>query len=221
MTDKPDNLSLSLHKDFPQHKAHPWHGVPVGPDAPRLVNAYIEIVPTDSVKYEIDKETGHLRVDRPQKYSSQCPAAYGFVPRTYCGKRVAQRCEKATGKTGINGDGDPLDILVLTEKSLTHGDLLVRAVPIGGLRMIDKNESDDKIIGVLRGDALFGKWTDITDCPTRVIDRLKHYFLTYKDLPEEEENRRVEIAEVFGADEARALISEAMEDYCDLGKDNG
>lgn len=205
---------------LPLHKAHPWHGVSAGPDAPRLVNAYIEIVPTDTVKYEIDKDTGHLRVDRPQKYSNQCPAAYGFVPRTYCGTKVGKRCEERAGRTGIEGDKDPLDILVLTEKTLTHGDILVRAVPIGGLRMIDKNESDDKIIAVLHQDAMYGTWTDIFNCPTKVIDRLKHYFLTYKDLPEEEQ-RRVEIFEVFDAEEARKIISFAMDDYSDLERATG
>lgn len=212
-------MSNDKIKGQPQHKAHPWHGVPVGPDAPRLINAYIEIVPTDTVKYEIDKDTGHLRVDRPQKYSNQCPAAYGFVPRTFCGARVAKRCEDRTGYSGIRGDNDPLDILVLTEKTLTHGDILVRAVPIGGLRMIDKNEADDKIIAVLNQDAMFGGWGDISCCPARVVDRLKHYFLTYKDLPEEEK-RRVDIAEVFDADEARLLISLAIEDYADLERGN-
>ncbi len=203
-----------------QYKAHPWHGVPVGLDPPKLVNAYIEIVPTDTVKYEIDKETGHLRVDRPQKYSNQCPAAYGFVPQTFCGPRVAKRCEERTGRSGIQGDGDPLDILVLTEKTLTHGDILVRAVPIVGLRMIDKDESDDKIIAVLHQDAMYGGWIDISNCPSRVLDRLKHYFLTYKDLPEEE-NRRVEIAEVFNAEEACRIISSAIEDYKSLERANG
>ena len=103
---------------------------------------------------------------------------------------------------------------------MTHGDILVRAVPIGGLRMIDKNESDDKIIAVLHQDAMYGGWGDISVCPARVLDRLKHYFLTYKDLPEEE-HRRVEIAEVFDAVEARQIISFAMEDYLDLERKNG
>jgi len=116
-------------------KAHPWHGISSGPDAPSVVTTYIEIVPTDGVKYELDKTTGHLKVDRPQRYSSLCPTLYGFVPQTYCGPEVARLCAKLTAETNIQGDGDPLDICVLTERSIAHGDILVRARPIGGLRI--------------------------------------------------------------------------------------
>ena len=76
-------------------QAHPWHGVPIGPDAPHVVTAYIEIVPTDTVKYEIDKLTGLLKVDRPQKYSNFCPSLYGFVPQTLCTDSVAALCASA------------------------------------------------------------------------------------------------------------------------------
>src|SRR5947209_15791177 len=96
-------------------QAHPWHGIPAGEDAPGTVNAYIEIVPTDAVKYELDKRSGHLRVDRPQRFSSMCPSLYGFIPQSYCGEQVAQLCCDRTGTSGIQGDGDPLDICVLTE----------------------------------------------------------------------------------------------------------
>ena len=130
-------------------QAHPWHGVAPGPDAPEIVNAYLEIVPTDAVKYELDKLSGHLRVDRPQRFSSMCPSPYGFIPQTYCGPSVAALCQSCTGREGIRGDGDPLDICVLTERPAAHGDFIVRAVPIGGLRMIDGDEADDKIIAVL------------------------------------------------------------------------
>src|SRR5467141_3573487 len=82
-------------------QAHPWHGVSPGEDAPEVVNAYIEIVPTDVVKYELDKPSGHLRVDRPQRYSSQAPSLYGFVPQTYCGELVAARSSERTGLPGM------------------------------------------------------------------------------------------------------------------------
>src|SRR5215210_7006500 len=95
-------------------QAHPWHGVPAGTEAPRVVNAYIEIVPTDTVKYELDKPSGHLRVDRPQRFSSLCPTLYGFIPQTYCGERVGQLCSERTGRAQVRGDGDPMDICVLT-----------------------------------------------------------------------------------------------------------
>lgn len=196
-------------------KAHPWHGVAVGIDPPRLVNAYIEIVPTDAVKYEIDKDSGHLKVDRPQKYSSRCPTLYGFIPQTYCGERIGEFCAKAIGRTAIIGDGDPIDICVLTERPIQHGDILVRAIPIGGLRMIDNDEADDKIIAVLEKDLIYGNWKDIYECPPALVERLKHYFLTYKYLPSEN-SRRVEIPHVYGAAEAHQIIALSCQDYQQL-----
>ncbi len=133
-------------------RPHPWHGIPLGPDAPDMVTAFVEIVPTDTVKYEIDKPSGYLKVDRPQKYSNVCPTLYGFIPQTYCGERVAALSQERTGRSTVEGDGDPLDICVLTEKSFSHGDFLLQAIPIGGLRMIDRNQADDKIVAVLKGD---------------------------------------------------------------------
>jgi inorganic pyrophosphatase len=176
------------------------------------VNAYIEIVPTDAVKYELDKPSGHLRVDRPQRFSSMCPTPYGFIPQTFCGAGVARLCENATGRPGIRGDGDPLDICVGTERPATHGDFIVRAVPIGGLRMIDGDEADDKIIAVLESDVSYGHIQDITDAPPALIDRLKHYFLSYKQLPGEQ-SRRVEIIEVYDRQRAGEVILQSIEDY--------
>ena len=193
-------------------KAHPWHGVVPGADAPAVVNAYIEIVPTDAVKYELDKPSGHLRVDRPQRFSSMCPTPYGFIPQTFCGAGVARLCESASGRVGIRGDGDPLDICVGTERPATHGDFIVRAVPIGGLRMIDGDEADDKIIAVLESDVSYGHIQDITEAPPGLIDRLRHYFLSYKQLPGEQ-SRRVEIVEVYDRQRAAEVILQSMEDY--------
>lgn len=193
-------------------KAHPWHGIGPGLDAPRVVNAYIEIVPTDAVKYELDKASGQLRVDRPQRFSSMCPAPYGFIPQTFCGATVAALCESKTGRQGIRGDGDPLDICVLTERPAAHGDFIVRAVPIGGLRMIDGDEADDKIIAVLESDVSYGGIQDLAEAPSGLIERLKHYFLSYKQLPQEGP-RRVEIAEVYDRRGAAEVIRRSMEDY--------
>jgi len=193
-------------------KSHPWHGVPIGPEAPRVVTAYIEIVPDDTVKYELDKLTGHLKVDRPQRFSNICPTLYGLIPRTYCGENVARRCMEKTGRTGIAGDSDPVDICILSEKSITHGDLILDARPIGGLRMIDDQEADEKIVAVLKGDALYEYFQDIHECPGALIERLKHYFLTYKDTPGSE-HRKCEIVEVYGRDEAHEVIRLSQEDY--------
>ena len=193
-------------------KSHPWHGVPIGAQAPRVVNTYIEIVPGDTVKYELDKLTGHLKVDRPQRYSNICPALYGLIPRTLCGNRVASLCMEKSRRKEIVGDGDPLDICVLSEKSITHGDIFLEARPIGGLRMIDGQEADDKIVAVLKGDALYEHFQDIHECPSRLIDRLQHYFLTYKDGPGTEHSQ-CEIVEVYGRDEAYEVIRHSQEDY--------
>ncbi len=193
-------------------QAHPWHGVAPGVDAPDTVNVYVEIVPTDVVKYELDKPSGHLRLDRPQRFSSLCPTPYGFIPQTFCGDGVGRLCSERTGRSSIKGDGDPMDICVLTEKTIAHANFLVRAKPIGGLRMIDGNEADDKIIAVLESDVAFGHIRELTDCPTGLVDRLKHYFLSYKQLPGEAP-RRVEIAEVYGRADAFEAIKRSAEDY--------
>jgi inorganic pyrophosphatase len=193
-------------------QAHPWHGVSPGPDAPDTINAFIEIVPTDVVKYELDKATGHLRVDRPQRFSSLCPMPYGFIPQTYCGDLVGQLCSERVGRSGIRGDGDPMDICVLTEKTFSQGNFFVRARPIGGLRMIDGHEADDKIIAVLESDIAYGHIENIKECPPGLVERLKHYFLSYKQLPNEGP-RHVEIADVYDRAEAGEVIARSLSDY--------
>ena len=195
-------------------QAHPWHGVTPGTDAPTVVNAYIEIVPTDTVKYELDKPSGHLRIDRPQRLSSLPPTLYGFIPQTFCGDEVAALCAERTGmhERQIRGDGDPMDICILTEKSFSHGDFFTRAKPIGGLRMIDKVEADDKIIAVLDSDVAYGHIEDISEVPQGLIERLRHYFLSYKQLPDEAP-RRVEITHVYNRAEAHEAIARSLRDY--------
>jgi inorganic pyrophosphatase len=193
-------------------QSHPWHGVPLGKDAPSVVTAYIEIVPTDTVKYELDKLTGLLRVDRPQKYSNFCPSLYGLLPQTLCADNVAALSAQRTGHSGIVGDADPLDICVLTERSISHGNILVRAIPIGGMRMLDGDEADDKIVAVLEGDATYGHIREVADCPPVVIDRLRHYFLTYKQAPGAL-TPVCEITHVYGRQEAHDVIQRSRADY--------
>ena len=119
------------------HKAHPWHGIDLGPNCPDEIRAFIEIVPTDTVKYEVDKASGYLCLDRPQKFSNIVPSLYGFLPKTYCGEKMAALSNDVLARYDIEGDGDPLDICVLAEKSVTHGDIIVTCRPIGGLRLLD------------------------------------------------------------------------------------
>ncbi|HBL29834.1 MAG TPA: inorganic pyrophosphatase [Acidobacteria bacterium] len=193
-------------------KAHPWHGVSIGPEAPETVTVFIEIVPTDTVKYEIDKPSGQLKVDRPQAFSNVCPTLYGFVPQTYCGERVAALSQEKTGQATLRGDGDPLDICVLSERSFSHGDILLQAVPVGGLRLLDKGEADDKIIAVLKGDAAYGQARELSDLPPALVDRLKHYFLTYKRPPGTAETPIAD-GGLYGRTEALAVIERSREDY--------
>ena len=190
---------------------NPWHCVSPGDKLPNIVNGVIEIPKGSRAKYELDKESGLLRLDRVLYTSVYYPANYGFIPQTYCGKRVGDFCNKKTGRTDILGDGDPMDICVLTENDLSHGDLLVNAIPIGGFRMIDGNQADDKIIAILKNDTVYGHYDNIDDVPKIVIQRLEHYFLTYKDMPGEDRN--TEITHVYGHDEALEVIRYAVQDY--------
>lgn len=215
-----DEKALSSTLDLMRllFKAHPWHGIPSGPDAPNVVTAFIEIVPTDTVKYEIDKASGHLKVDRPQKYSNVCPTLYGFVPQTYCGASVAALSQGKTGRSTLRGDGDPLDICVLSEKTFSHGDILLRAVPVGGLRLLDRDEADDKIIAVMEGDAAFGQCRELEDLPAALIDRLRHYFLTYKRPPGVEETPILD-GGLYGRADALEVIERSRDDYRTLFPD--
>jgi inorganic pyrophosphatase len=202
-------------------KPHPWHGIDIGAEAPDLVTAYIEIVPTDTVKYEIDKPSGHLKVDRPQKFSNVCPSLYGFVPQTYCGSQVAALSQSKTGLSTVRGDADPLDICVLSEKVFSHGDILLQAIPVGGLRLIDHGEADDKIVAVLKGDVTYGHFREISDLPQALIDRLEHYFLTYKrppgpSVPGSED---ITVTHVYGRAEACEVIERSRADYRELFPD--
>ena len=198
--------------NFSPHTQHPWHGVDLGERAPQVCTAFIEIVPTDTVKYEVDKASGILKVDRPQQFSNVVPALYGFFPKTLCDIEVGNYCASQIFREKIIGDQDPLDVCVLTEKIIARSGILVQAIPIGGFRMIDKNEADDKIIAILQGDEVYESWRDITDVHEAIIKRLKHYFLTYKKAPDDTTNR-VEIAAVYGREEAYEVIRKSQLDY--------
>jgi len=193
-------------------RAHPWHGVSIGEEAPEVVTAYIEIVPSDTVKYEVDKVTGFLKVDRPQRFSNLCPVHYGLIPQTFCGERVAGLFAARANRKNMIGDGDPLDICVLTEKTIPHSDILLTALPIGGLSMSDGGEADDKIIAVMKDDAVYGGFTDIANCPPTLLDRLQHYFLTYKSAPGTTQHK-VEITNIYGRGEALKVIRASHADY--------
>lgn len=195
-------MSGEPHQRF---RPHPWHGLSVGPQPPDLVNAFVEITPFDLVKYEVDKVSGFLRVDRPQRSSSTPPTLYGFIPRTLCGDGVA----KVAGLQ--HGDGDPLDICVLSERPIARAEVILDVRVLGGLLMEDDGEADDKIVAVLKDDAIWSEARDITDLPKRLIERLQHYFLTYKMQPGEKPT--VKVQQIYGVQRARQVVEAAIADY--------
>lgn len=191
---------------FYRWRPHPWHGLEAGPEPPGLLHAYIEITPFDLVKYEVDKVTGYLKVDRPQRSSSQPPALYGFVPRTYCGRRVGALCPGAT-----QGDGDPLDICVLSERPIARAEVILNARVVGGLQVLDRGEADDKIIAVLQNDNVWGRAQDLADVPEVLVERLRHYFGTYKLVPGQDSTLTVEA--VYDRNHALRVVTAALQDY--------
>ena len=197
---------MTNHRSFLASRPHPWHGLRSGANPPRSMYAYIEITPFDLVKYELDKETGYMIVDRPQLMSSLPPSLYGFVPRTYCGDEVASLMAHAR-----SGDGDPLDICVISERTISRGDVLLSVNVVGGLPTLDHGQADDKIVAVLSKDALWGGITDIAELPAPLVERLRHYFSTYKALPNE--TPHVQVGEPYGVRHAGRVVEAAMADY--------
>ncbi len=187
-------------------RPHPWHGLEVGPNPPELVTAYVEITPFDLVKYEVDKQTGYLNIDRPQRSSATPPELYGLIPRTYCGPRVA-----ALSPMVEVADGDPLDICVVSERPINRADITLTARVVGGLRMLDGGEADDKIIAVLHDDPVWGDAIDLHDLPTALVDRLDHYFSVYKAMPGATSN--VVIESRYGRGHAYAVVDASIADY--------
>ncbi len=197
---------MGFPKTFYRWRPHPWHGLEVGDNIPSIVNAYIEMTPFDAVKYEVDKTTGYLRVDRPQLTSSMTPTLYGFIPQTYCADRV-----NALSPKSERGDGDPLDICVITERPINRGEVILKARVIGGIQMIDNGEADDKIIAVLDNDQFWSTANEIDDIPPALLERLRHYFETYKLVPGQPSD--VQIEKIYDRKTAYTVIEAAMEDY--------
>jgi inorganic pyrophosphatase len=199
-------IPLSFPRAFYRWRPHPWHGLDVGQDPPRLVQAYIEITPFDLIKYEIDKATGYLRVDRPQRNSSLPPTLYGFIPKTFCGQAVGELCEGAAG-----GDGDPIDICVISERPINRSEVILNARVIGGIKLLDEGKADDKIVAVLVNDNFWNKAQELTDLPEIMVDRLRHYFETYKLIPGEPPPSS--ILSIYGSKHAFEVIRAAIKDY--------
>ncbi|MGZ5286425.1 MAG: inorganic diphosphatase [Flavisolibacter sp.] len=172
------------------HVLHPWHGASYGENAPEHVNALIEISQGSRTKYEIDKETGLLKLDRVIYSSFHYPVNYGFIPQT------------------LGHDNDPLDILVLCSQSIQPL-CLVHATVIGNMQMIDSGEKDDKIIAVATKDPSVNHISSIEEMPPHFINELRNYFEQYKVL----ENKQVQIEEFQSREIAFSIINEAIEYY--------
>lgn len=193
---------------LPRFRSHPWHGLGPGPEPPRVVTAYIEITPFDVIKYELDKDSGLLKVDRPQQSSSSPPTLYGLIPGTFCGSKVA-----ALSSTADVADGDPLDICVFSERPINNSDIILPARVIGGIKMIDNGEADDKIVAVLANDPMYREVTELGSLPDPLLHRLEHYFLTYKQVPGKD--LKVSIEGHYGLAAAHEVVNAAIADYQD------
>lgn len=165
---------------------HPWHNVKIGNDSPSKVTAVIEIPKGSKNKYELDKETGLLKLDRVLFSSVHYPANYGFIPQTYC------------------EDQDPLDILVLGQEPIPPL-CLVEAKPIGYFRMLDQGAQDDKIISVHANDPEFSSYNSVSQLPKHLVATIENFFIDYKKL----ENKTTEVESLGEAEEAKKIVKEA------------
>lgn len=157
-----------MSSDYLRWRPHPWHDLETGPNSPSSVTVFVEITLFDHIKYEVDKHSGFLKVDRPQLSSSRPPTVYGFIPRTLSGLRVGQLMEGA-----VSGDDDPLDICVASSHPISQSQILLTARVVGGIPMLDSHEADDKLIGILVGDGAWGEVTEITQLPAAILDQLE------------------------------------------------
>jgi len=169
---------------------HPWHDVSVGKKQPKIVNAIIEIPKDSTVKYEVDKESGLLKLDRYMYSSMHYPGDYGFIPQT------------------LWEDGDPLDVFVLTHRPSLPG-ILCEAKVIGVIRMVDQDEKDDKIIAVHANDPRYSQWDSIKDIPKHFLAEIKHFLETYKEL----EKKTVKVFKILDAEEAYKDIQKGIDLY--------
>lgn len=188
---KEESSAVASDKKAVRHVvAHPWHDVPVGDDAPVEFNAIVEIPKGSKVKYELDKGTGLLRVDRVLHSSVMYPANYGFIPRTY------------------GEDNDPLDVLVIMSEPVVPMSLMT-VRPIGVMGMIDGGERDDKILCVHLDDPAVNDWRTLKDVPKHTMAEFRRFFEDYKKL----ENKEVKVGDFEGPDVAKKIITEGIERY--------
>ncbi len=167
-----------------------WHDINPSRIKPEEFTAVIEIPKGSKTKYELDKETGLLKLDRVLYTSTHYPANYGLIPRTY-----AQ-------------DGDPLDVLVLCSQHI-YPMTLVQCYPIGVISMVDSGSNDEKVIAIPTDDPTYNQYKDISDLPAHIFEEMKHFFSVYKEL----ENKETVVNDVRGREDAIKIISETIEAY--------
>ncbi|MEK6898265.1 MAG: inorganic diphosphatase [Nanoarchaeota archaeon] len=167
-----------------------WRDIEPGKDSPKIVNAIIEIPKDSKIKFELDKKTGLMKLDRFLFSAMHYPGDYGFIPQT------------------LWDDGDPLDIIVITGHPLYPG-MLAETRVIGIVHMIDQGESDDKIVAVYEKDPRYKKVQSIKDLPEHFLQELKHFFETYKEL----EQKEVKVSDIKGSEDAYKAIKRAVELY--------
>ena len=170
-------------------KNHPWHDISFGDESPQIVQAIIEISRGSKAKYEVDKESGLLKLDRVLHAAFYYPINYGFIPKTYA------------------GDNDPLDILVLSQIDFEPLSIVTAKV-IGVMRMIDKG-IDDKIIAVFQNDISVSHINSLEELPPHLMSEIKHFFEQYKKL----EQTTVKVDEFYGKEKAYEIINESILDY--------
>lgn len=169
---------------------HPWHEVELYNENPKVVPAIIEVPKGSQIKYELDKKSGLVKVDRILYSAVHYPANYGFIPQTYC------------------ADNDPLDILVLGQESVAPL-CIMRARPIGVMKMIDGGVEDDKIIAIHEDDPQYNCYHHIDDLPPHMLKTLQRFFEDYKIL----ENKQVKIESFLGPEEAEIILKKALDLY--------
>ena len=167
-----------------------WHDIAPERIKPEKFTAVIEIPKGSKVKYELDKETGMLKLDRILYTSTHYPANYGFIPRT------------------LAADGDPLDVLVLCTEYIDPLTIM-DCYPIGMITMIDSGSKDEKIIAIPKGDPTYNMYRDITELPAHIFEEMKHFFKVYKEL----ENKKTQVEEIMSSQEAIKVIKECIDSY--------
>ena len=169
-----------------------WHDIKEERITPEQFVACIEISKNSKMKYELDKETGRLILDRVLYTSTHYPANYGFIPRTY------------------EDDNDPLDVLVICQGEIVPL-CLVNCYPIGVIKMIDGTKIDQKIIAIVSGDPSYSCYKDISELPTHMFEEMRHFFKVYKEL----EGKSTYVMDTLGAEEAKKIIADSIQCYKD------